>query len=83
MAAIKGSHVNVGNFAASEISSPEPSVPPEPVYDPEINPDPAELPYLQINPGPAGLPYPDKNSCMAGPLGTELSSHERAAHFLP
>lgn len=55
MAAFEGSCANIGHYPASEIDSPEPSVPPEPVYDPEIDPNPMEL------------PYPDKNPCVGDP----------------
>lgn len=83
MAAIKGSHTNVSHYAASEADSPEPSAPPEPVHDPEIDPKPAELPYPEINPSPAELPYPDKKPCMAGPLSAEFPHREGAAGSLP
>lgn len=49
-----------GNRAALEADCPEPSAPPEPLYDPDINPYfkefPVKLPDPEINPSPAELP---------------------------
>lgn len=72
MAAIKGSHLNVSRYVASEINFSESSASPEPVYNLEFNPNATELPYRKTNPGSMGLPYPDKNPCTAGPPGVEL-----------
>lgn len=42
-AAIKGKGMNIDHCATLEANSPEPSVPPEPLYDPEIKPYPEEF----------------------------------------
>lgn len=68
MAAIKGNFANVDHYVALEADFSEPSVPPEPVYDPKINPYTAELPYPEINLSPAKLFYPDGNPCIVDPL---------------
>lgn len=78
MAAIEGSHANVGHYGASENNFPEPSAPP----DPEITPSPMELPYPKINPCPTGLPYPDGNPSVADSLGAEFLCCKQAVDSL-
>ncbi|RMC12439.1 hypothetical protein DUI87_09954 [Hirundo rustica rustica] len=87
MAAIKRNCMNIDHCAALEADSPEPSSPPEPLYDPKMNPYfkefPVELPNLEINPSPMELRYPDKNPCAVSPLSAEFPYHEQAAVPLP
>lgn len=75
MVAIKVNCVNGSHYAASEINFYEPSVPPDPIHNPEVNPYSAELPYPEINPSPMEMPYPDGNPCVVDPLSVEFWCH--------
>lgn len=41
---------------------------PKPIYDPKMDPNPAEFPYPETNPSPTELSYPDKTPCVLAPL---------------
>lgn len=76
-------YVNGSHYVVSEINFPEPSAPPDPIYNPEVNPYSAELPYPEINPSPTELPYPDGNPCVVDLFSVVFRCHRWVAGSLP